>query len=204
MSAQLRPFTNEKTIDLVQKSLENEKEIHNGNGKKESNGSKFKRSIARFLVDFDVVSYTIAFLVAISLQEFLKELITTSLMKITKRSSKNNLLILFLTIIIILIISYIFVEFIFYKFIYTDDVEKESILRSAITSKKHDEVKKEIEKEPEIKKEIKKTTKIASPIDDDNDNENESENNDKIEPYYNDNLYSQYSTFSNDYYTPDM
>lgn len=141
-------FSGEKTLNLVQKSLDKEKK-----------GSKFKRSIARFLVDFNVVSYAVAFLVAISLKDFLDGFIQLILSKVIKEE-KYHVLTQFLVFIVILILCFVFVEFIFYKYIYTKDVEKEAVLRGAIQKKKEEEAKKEIEKEPVLKKEIKEGTNI--------------------------------------------
>jgi hypothetical protein len=139
-----KKFTDEKTLDLVQKSLEHEKK-----------GSKFRRSVARFLVDFNVLSYTIAFLIAFSFQGFLRGFIRLCLSRIV-RENKYEVLTAFLTFLVILILCYVFVQFIFYKFIYTEDVEKESVLRDAISTKKKETAKKELEKEPEARREIKK------------------------------------------------
>jgi hypothetical protein len=141
-------FSDEKTIKLVQKSIDTDQ-----------NGSKFKRSISRFLVDFNVVSYAVAFLIAISFKDFIDGLIQLILSKFIKED-KFKVLTEFLVFIIILILCFVFVEFVFYKYIYTEDVEKESILRTAIKTKKQEEAKKEIEKEPILKKEIKKGAKI--------------------------------------------
>ena len=141
-------FSDEKTLKLVQKSIDKDKHT-----------SKFKRSISRFLVDFNVVSYAVAFLIAISFKDFIDGLIQLILSKFIKED-KFKVLTEFLVFVIVLVFCFIFVEFIFYKYIYTPDIEKESILRTAIKTKKQEEAKKEIDKEPILKKEIKKGAKI--------------------------------------------
>ena len=102
---------------------------------------RFIKNMTKFLISFNVVSYTVALIIALSIGDFFKELITVifSTVKI-----ENKLYSSFLTFIITLILIYIFIEYIFYEYLYTSEVSLESKLEQAIEKQKVKEIEKKI------------------------------------------------------------
>lgn len=140
----------QRTQDLVVNTVEE--------SGKEKQSPKEARKFAHFLLDFNVVSTSISFIIALQLKSFMDELITY-IMKIMN-IKEENLVTIFITLIITLVLCYLFVQYIFYDFIYTEDVEKENILKTAIQEKKAEVAKDKVEEQPEIQKKISETTNL--------------------------------------------
>jgi hypothetical protein len=102
---------------------------------KASNDNFIKRGFkdfSKFLIDFNIITYTIAFTIAIAVSNFFSEFIKQFL----KRYKINSkVLSSFITLVMIVVIFFIFVQFIFYRFIYTKEVSKERKIEKAINSK---------------------------------------------------------------------
>jgi len=144
----VKTLAGEKTMEVVHKATtkdENEKKM-----------LSLRSNIVHFLIDFDIISYTIAFIIAFQFQNFSVILLEYAMKKIMG-NKKNELLSSFLSFMITLTLCFIFIQYIFFKFIYTDDMEKESIFKEAISEKKKEKAMVEVLKEPDTKKEIEKT-----------------------------------------------
>lgn len=138
-------ISDEKTLDIVQE--------------KTGSKDKFKNKLTHFLVDFNVLSYLVSFLIALQFKDFLHDLIDKMLSYVIDEK-KYQLLTNFISLVIICILCFVFIYSIFYKYLYTEDVEKEAILKSALTEKKKELAKKEVEKKSDTKKEIEDTAII--------------------------------------------
>ena len=109
---------------------------------------ELRTSIAHFLIDFDVISYLIAFIIALAFNEFLKDLMEFIVLRfIPKRSAYLRLLSSLLSLIFVFIFAFLFVKLIFYKFLYTTDIVKQRQVQKAISKKEEKKVEKEINNE---------------------------------------------------------
>jgi hypothetical protein len=146
-----KTISDEETIKLAQKKVKGtDEEI-------ESKSSKFKKSIAHLIIDFNILPYIVSFTIAIAFSDFMKSI---SNLIIKYFNLNNEIFVDFLTLLLILFFTYIFGYLFFYKYIYTKDIAKENIIKNAITEEKEKEIKKTIKKDLETKQEIKKTAKI--------------------------------------------
>lgn len=125
------------------------------------NGNQVKSSIANFLIDFDILQYTIAFVIALSIQEFLKRFMNFTVTRFIPQNKEYwQLISSLLTAIIVFVLAFIFVKYVFYKHIYTEDVEKERTIKKAITEKKTEAAIKEIEQKPDATKVIEESVEL--------------------------------------------
>lgn len=149
----VKPLLSEDSIDIIQKSIEDDNTLQNVS-------SRTKRDFVHFIRDFGVLKTAIGFIIANVLLEFIKTLVNyTSLRYI---GIKNKLLNSTLNLLVVILILYLFVQFIFYKHIYTKDIAKEEIIKNALTEKKIDEVKKKFDKHQHIRKAIDNSTDVSA------------------------------------------
>tara|TARA_Y100000022_G_C13252385_1_gene377867 strand:- start:1900 stop:2307 length:408 start_codon:yes stop_codon:yes gene_type:complete len=102
---------------------------------KASKDNFFKRAFkdfSKFLIDFNIISYTMAFTIAIATSRFVEDIIH-SYLKNYKFNSK--LLVSFISLLIIILVCFLFVQLVFYKFIYTKEISKERKIEKAINTK---------------------------------------------------------------------
>jgi len=148
-----------------------EKKIKKYNNEDDENDNKFNRPIKLIksvFIEFNVIPYSIGFIIALSLRNLLSELSKYILKKIF--NIKNPIVNSIFELILMIVFIYVFIVFVFYEFLYSSDIAKEKIFKTAIYEKKIDEAKKEIKKDPETKNIIE--------------NSISEENNSKIEEYY--------------------
>ena len=142
-------LTSQQTTELAKETTKNE------------NGSEVKSSIANFLIDFNVLQYTIAFVIALSIQEFLKRFMNFTVTRFIPQNKEYwQLISSLLTAIIVFVLAFIFVKYVFYKHIYTEDVEKERTIKKAITEKKTEAAIKKIEQKPDAAKVIEESVEL--------------------------------------------
>lgn len=156
---------------------------------KEKTTPRITRQIAHFLIDFQVITTSISFIVALQFKSFMEEVTFFILLRFFK-IKKHGILSSFITFVITLILAFLFVRYIFYKFIYTEDVDKETILKKAIQEKRTEAVKEKVKQQPDMKKKIEDTTNLITKKDKNNENYNEknnenfNENNNSNNDYY--------------------
>jgi len=109
---------------------------------------ELRTSIAHFLIDFDILSYVIAFVIALAFQDFLKDLMEFVVLRfIPKRSIYLRIASSLLSLIIVFVLSFLFVKFIFYKVLYTEDIVKQRQVQKALAKKEEKEVERKVETE---------------------------------------------------------
>lgn len=171
--------TDEKTQKLIENTTKDGKE---------KTTPKITRQIAHFLIDFQVVTTSISFIIALQFKSFMEEVVFFILLRFFK-IKKHGIFSSFITFMLTLILAFLFVRYIFYKFIYTEEVDKETILKKAIHEKRTEAVKEKVKQQPDMKKKIEDTTNLITIKDKNNENYNEKYN----EKYENNNS-------NNDYY----
>jgi uncharacterized protein YacL len=142
-------LTTEKTNDLVDKKVK----------KKYDNVGKSFKSI---LSDFNVMPYLIGFVIALSFNKFLNEIVKIISEKIF--NIKNPLFEAFIELILVILLIYLFIYEFYYKYLFDEDISKERIVKTAINQAKVEEAKKEIKKDPQTQKEIEKTIELNKNI----------------------------------------
>lgn len=149
----VKPLLSEDSIDIIQKSIEDDNTLENVS-------SRTKRDFVHFIRDFGILKTAIGFIIANVLLEFIKTLVNYTLLRYI--GIKNKLFNSTLNLLVVIFIMYLFVQFIFYKHIYTKDISKEEIIKNALTEKKIDEVKKKFDKHQHIRKAIDNSTDLSS------------------------------------------
>lgn len=134
-----------KDLELVQKATET-------GGKNKS--LRVTRDFAHFLIDFNVISTAIAFVIATISVDLCRKLVSTLL--ISKFRIQNPLLESIVTFFSLIILMYVFVRFVFYNLILTEEVAQENVIKKALDEKKKEVVKDKIEDKPELSREINK------------------------------------------------
>ena len=88
-----------------------------------------------FLIDFNIITYTVSFTIAIAVSRLIEDLIHLYL---NNFKINNKALVSFISLILILLILFIFVQYVFYKFIYTREISKEIKIEKALNTKDQD------------------------------------------------------------------
>jgi len=142
-------ITTQKTNELVDKKVK----------KKYDNVGKSFKSI---LSDFDVMPYLIGFVIALSFNKLIDEIVKIISEKIFK--IKNPLFEAFIGLILVMLLIYLFIYEFYYKYLFDEDISKEKIVKTAINEAKVEEAKKEIKKDPQTQKEIEKNIELNKNI----------------------------------------
>ena len=95
------------------------------------------KDFSKFLIDFNIISYTMAFTVAISASRFVEDLVNSF---INNYKINNKVLVSLITLFLVIILCFLFVQFIFYKFIYTKTISKERKIEKAINTKDQEKI----------------------------------------------------------------
>jgi uncharacterized protein YacL len=104
---------------------------------------RFSSNIMHFLVDYNVISNSIALMTALEIRLFVSE--TVERISIKYLNLENNpILRRLVSVIIILILCYLFIQLIYYPYMYTAKIAKENIIKKAIVDKNIEDVKKKI------------------------------------------------------------
>ena len=90
------------------------------------------KDFSKFLIDFNIISYTMAFTIAIAASRFVEDLIHSYLVNY---KLNNKLLVSFISLVLIILLFFFFVQFIFYRFIYTKEISKERKIEKALNTK---------------------------------------------------------------------
>lgn len=156
------PLSDEKTIEIAkQKNKGTKEDIKNGS-------SDLKKTFAHMIIDFDIVPTAIGFSIAFTFTSLMGVVSCELTNYIFSNKLKNKILQKLIEFIIVITISYIIGYLIFYKYINTEDINKEQVIKQAITEQKLEKVKQEISSDPGTSNEIKETTQINKNIDFDN------------------------------------
>jgi len=166
--------TDEKTQKLIENTTKNGKE---------KTTPKITRQFAHFLIDFQVITTSISFIIALQFKSFMEEVVFFILLRFFK-IKKHGIFSSFITFMITLILAFLFVRYVFYKFIYTEDVDKETILKKVIQEKRTEAVKEKVKQQPYMKKKIEDTTNLITINDKNNENNENYENNNLNNDYY--------------------
>lgn len=141
-----------KTLNIVQTKTEN--------GNHSSKNSRSKRNLAHFLIDFNVISSSISFLIALETHSFIRIILDNIIDNCI--FLENKIIKSFISLFLVFTISFLFVSNIFYNYIYTDDVAKENILKKAINEKKKDVAKESVENDPKTINQIEKISELQN------------------------------------------
>jgi cell division protein FtsB len=128
--------------------------------KKNDKNNKPLKSFQKIFIDFDIITYIVGFIIALSFHNLLKNIskfIIKDLIKIN-----NDLVQALFEFILMLIFVYILIYFVYYKFILTEDVASEKIVKHAIKQKKVEKAKKEIDKDKETSNIIEKDIDLVN------------------------------------------
>ncbi len=118
-----------KAKELIQK-LNNDKPV-----------TRFYKNFVKFLVDFNVIGYTSAFLIAMCITKLLDNLYDFIFMYL-KKYDKTGILVNFIILCMATIAIYLFVEYVFYKYMYTKEVSNERKLEKVIDDNDTKNIKK--------------------------------------------------------------
>tara|TARA_B100002019_G_C21219152_1_gene573701 strand:+ start:363 stop:800 length:438 start_codon:yes stop_codon:yes gene_type:complete len=118
-----------KAKELVQK-------IHNDKPAK-----RFYKNFVKFLVNFNVIGYTSAFLIAMCITNLLGNM-HDLMFAYFKKYDKTGILVNFIILIMATIAIYLFVEYVFYKYMYTKEVSNERKLEKVIDDNDTKKIKK--------------------------------------------------------------
>lgn len=147
------PLLPSESVDIIQESTEDDPTIRNIS-------SRSKRDFVHFMRDFGVFQKIIGFIIAVSLLDFIKSLVTYLVIKYL--GIRNELLNSTVCLLVIILLIYIFINFIFYRHLYTKDVAKEEVIKKALAEKKVEVVKKKFDEHKGIKKAIHKGTNLSA------------------------------------------
>ena len=117
---------------------------------------RFFKNFTKFLVDFNVIGYTSAFVIALSITEIINKLGDKIKQRFIFKFDPDGILISIFNLIFISIMIYLFIEHIFYKYMYTTEVSIERKFEKAIDNKHT----KDIEKSTDLDKIEKKVKQI--------------------------------------------
>ena len=132
-------YGDEKTLELVDKKI-------NKTIKTNETDSKEMKKLTHMLIEFNIIPFTISFVIALSISDFIK-IVNKYIAKKYFKFIKNEILKSFILLIIVLFFVYIIGYIIFYKLLYTESIAKENIVKNAIIEKEKDEIKTQIKKE---------------------------------------------------------
>jgi hypothetical protein len=103
---------------------------------------RFFKNFVKFLVDFNVIGYTSAFLIALSITDIINKLGDKIKKKFIFNFDPDGILISVFNLIVLSIMIYIFIEHIFYKYMYTQEVSIERKFEKAIDDKHTKDIEK--------------------------------------------------------------
>lgn len=117
---------------------------------------RFFKNFVKFLVDFNVIGYTSAFLIALSINEIITKLGDKIKKNLIFQFDPDGIVISIFNLMFVSIMIYLFIEHIFYKYMYTQEVSMERKFEKAIDNKHT----KDIEKSTNLDKIEKKVKQI--------------------------------------------
>jgi ATP/ADP translocase len=104
--------------------------------------SRFYKNFVKFLVDFNVIGYTSAFLIALSITNILNKVTDKIQKRFIISFDREGILISVINLIILTIMIYLFIENIFYKYMYTQEVSIERKFEKVIDEKQKEDIEK--------------------------------------------------------------
>lgn len=113
--------------------------------KKLQNDSVLKRqfkNFVKFLIDFNVIGYASAFLIALSITKILEKFTNILEKKIKIPYDKEGIIVQILILIIVTVSIYLFIEYVFYGYMYTNEVSIERKMEKVIDDKDTKKIKK--------------------------------------------------------------
>lgn len=143
----------EDNINIIQESTEDDPTLHEVS-------SRTKRDFVHFMRDFSVFQTIIGFVIAVSLLDFIKNLVTYLVIKYL--GIRNKLLNSGICLLVIILLIYLFISCIFYKHLYTKDVAKEEVIKKALAEKKVEVIKKKFDQHKHIKDALHKGSDISA------------------------------------------
>ena len=99
--------------------------------------TRLKKNLIKFLVNFNIIGWAVAFMLAIQINNFLSELMKTLL---RRYKIENELLSRFITLILSLLFVFLFVEYVFYGYLYTPEISKEIKIEEVLDDKDKQEI----------------------------------------------------------------
>ena len=100
------------------------------------------KNFVKFLVDFNVIGYTSAFLIALSITKILEKFTIIIEKKINLQYDIEGILIQCIILILVTLGIYIFIEYIFYGYMYTNEVSIERKIEKVIDDNDTKNIKK--------------------------------------------------------------
>ena len=119
-----------KAKELVQK-LQNDSPV-----------KRIYKNFIKFLVDFNVIGYATAFLIALSITKILEKFNIIVRKRIKIPYDTEGILIQILILCIVIVSIYIFIEYIFYGYMYTNEVSIERKIEKVMDDKETKNIKK--------------------------------------------------------------
>ena len=104
--------------------------------------SRFYKNFVKFLVDFNVIGYTSAFLIALSITNILNKVTDKIQKRFILSFDREGILISIVNLIILTIMIYLFIENVFYKYMYTQEVSIERKFEKVIDEKQKEDIEK--------------------------------------------------------------
>ena len=96
---------------------------------------RFFKNFVKFLIDFNVVGYTSAFIIALSITDIINKLSDKIKKHFIFKFDPDGILISIFNLMFISVMIYLFIEHIFYKYMYTSEVSIERKVEKAIDDK---------------------------------------------------------------------
>ena len=103
---------------------------------------RFFKNFVKFLVDFNVIGYTSAFLIALSITDIINKLGDKIKKQFLFKFDQDGILISIFNLIVLSIMIYLFIEHIFYKYMYTTEVSIERKFEKVIDEKQKEDIEK--------------------------------------------------------------
>ena len=103
-----------------------------------------QHSIAHFLIDFEVVPYSVGFLIAFTFKDFMQALSARIMRYLAPLWKDNELSSTFLTLIVTFILCMLFVKYIFYSMFQNEDIKTETAVKDAVMETKKEIIKNKI------------------------------------------------------------
>jgi len=110
---------------------------------------KMRHSIAHFLIDFNVVPSSIAFLIAFVFRDFVNSL-NERLVHLFIPVTIDDLLTKFITLIFTIVFCLLFVKYIFYGLFHSNEIVTEVAIKNAVTKKRESQVLKKLKNIKEV------------------------------------------------------
>lgn len=114
---------------------------------------KIYKNFIKFLVDFNVIGYTSAFLIALSITKITDKITIILQKRLYNKLDPNGVILDVIFLFIMTALIYIFIEFFFYKYLYTKELSTERKVEKVLDEKN----KKDIEKNANNINKVKKT-----------------------------------------------